>query len=365
MNQLKGKNNAHIINQPQIRSTQLETMPSLENNNILSENDEYCYELDKSTYSHVSNTNKSQQSNSNIIQMISELSDYNVNNNEDFDIPLKFTNQLTKNEKNKNNIKNNNIKDKKTNLNKKNNIDINNNLEDNNGLDNSSYNYEMNELNLNNNNEDIDNNIDNEWNVPKITFSEISKVSKANSFEVNEDIMDNDDFDSNNNINNINIIKENLDNKKHLSGKNNENNFEKMARHKKNKESKGLIDDNGKTLNLLNSQYSSVDFLKQTINNCLLKSGYKDVIDNSEKFMAKSSSLDLLNEYSNFNPENEKIKKNLIMQLVLFNNMKNEMEILKRENMDLVRKLNYFKKEQMNQEKKKEEIINENTKRLN
>ena len=228
MNQLKGKNNAHIINQPQIRSTQLETMPSLENNNILSENDEYCYELDKSTYSHVSNTNKSQQSNSNIIQMISELSDYNVNNNEDFDIPLKFTNQLTKNEKNKNNIKNNNIKDKKTNLNKKNNIDINNNLEDNNGLDNSSYNYEMNELNLNNNNEDIDNNIDNEWNVPKITFSEISKVSKANSFEVNEDIMDNDDFDSNNNINNINIIKENLDNKKHLSGKNNENNFEKV-----------------------------------------------------------------------------------------------------------------------------------------
>ena len=377
MNQLKGKNNAPITNQPQIRTTLLETMPSLENNNILSENDEYCYELDKSTYSHISNTNKSEHSNSNIIQMISQLSDYNINNNEDInnndycDLPLQYINHLPKNEK-KNNINSN--KTNLNNVNKNKNLNINNNnLEDNNRLTNSknsSYNYEANELNINNNN-DIDNNIDNEWNDPKITFSEISKVSKAISLEENEGIMDNDDFDTNNNINkidDINLMKENLDIKKNLKNKNNENIFENnninLARHKKNKTSKFLIDDNIK-LNFINSQYSSVDFLKQTINNCLLKSGYKDVIDNSEKFLAKSSSLDILNEYSNINPDNEKIKKNLIMQMVLFNNMKSEMEILKKENTELVRTLNFLKKEKLNFVNKNEEIVNENNKKIN
>lgn len=87
-----------------------------------------------------------------------------------------------------------------------------------------------------------------------------------------------------------------------------------------------------------------MDFLKQTINNCLIKSGYKDIIDNSQKILAKSSSLDFLNENSNIKPENEKIKKNLIMQMVLFTNMKNEMEMLKKDNDDLVNKVKAFKK---------------------
>ena len=90
MNQLNGKNNVRQINQPHIKSAQLETMPSLEKNNILSENDEYCYELDQSSYS-ISDTNKSKKSNnSNTIQMISELSDLSINNNE----PLKYINHL-------------------------------------------------------------------------------------------------------------------------------------------------------------------------------------------------------------------------------------------------------------------------------
>ena len=43
MNKLKDKKNTNPTNLPHIRSIQLETMPSLENNNILNENDEYCY----------------------------------------------------------------------------------------------------------------------------------------------------------------------------------------------------------------------------------------------------------------------------------------------------------------------------------
>ena len=70
--------------------------------------------------------------------------------------------------------------------------------------------------------------------------------------------------------------------------------------------------------------------------------------------MAKSSSLDYLNEYSNSKPDNEKIKKNLIMQMVLFTNMKNEMELLKKENDELNRKVNIYKNDQINYEKKRE-----------
>jgi hypothetical protein len=207
---------------------------------------------------------------------------------------------------------------------------------------------EMNEINLHNNKElNIDNDdLDNEWNVPKITFSEISKVSKAISSEGNEEgLVDNDDFyTNNNNTNNIKIIKENINTKKNTQKKH-ENNYinndlntiANNGRHMKNIESKFSMDENCKTINLLSSQISNMDYLKQTLNNCLLKSGYKEVIDNSQKFMTKSSSLDFLNEYSNIKPESENIKKNLIMQMVLFTNMKNEMEILKKENDNLAR----------------------------
>ena len=99
MNQLNGKNNVHITNLPHIRSGQLETMPSLENNNLLSENEEYCYELDQSTYSNISKTNKS-QSNSNAIQNISQLSDLNIeDNNQYYELPLKYVNHLPVNKK--------------------------------------------------------------------------------------------------------------------------------------------------------------------------------------------------------------------------------------------------------------------------
>ncbi len=381
MNQLNGKNNVRQIKKPHMKSTQLETMPSLGNNNILTENDEYCYELDQSTYSKISSSNKSKKSNnSNTIQMISELSDISINNNE----PLKYINHLPV-------IKHNEMKNKSININKCkinkdnkkkyldiNNLDDNNNISKSNNSQNSSYNYEMNESNINNSKEaNIDNdNIDNEWNVPKITFSEISKVSKAMSSDGNEVIADNDDFYTNNNninnINNINIIKENLNIKKNSHKKQHENNFinkdlntaTNHHGHIKNIESKISMEENCKTINLLSSQFSNIDFLKQTLNNCLLKSGYKDVIDNSQKFLTKSSSLDFLNEYSNVKPENEKIKKNLIMQMVLFTNMKNEMEMLKKENDNLTRILNVFKIEQIKNEKIKEKFVNENNKLL-
>ena len=370
MNQLKGKNNTNQTNLPYSRSNQLETKHSLENYNILSENDEYCFELEQSTYSNnsIKNSNNSKQnSNSHTIQMISELSDLNINNEENYQLPLKYINHLQVNENNKEINKEENIKNYKMNLEKKNKIfDIENNIDNNNSLNNSknySYNYEINNNNENNNN------LDNEWNIPKITFSEISQVSKVISSEGNEGIIEKDD--SNNNINSINMIKENLKIKKRLNKNQRENildndkNNRNYPLHKKNLDSKLSTEDACKTINLLSSQYSNMDVLKQTINNCLLKSGYRDIIENSQKFVTKSSSFDYLNENSNTKPENEKIKKNLIMQMVLFNNMKNEMEILKKENEGMANRIELLKKEQINYEKKKEEIMTENNKRMN
>ena len=374
MNHLKQKNND---NQPYLKMIQLETMPSLENNNILSEKEEYCYELGQSSCSKISSSNKSQQSiNNNTIQIISELSDFSTNNNNQyFETPLKYINHCpvneidNKNESNKKNITKNRYK---TNIeNNKNKYEIINSNENiNKEFNNSSYNYELNEPNENNNYKEItnNNNIDNEWNEPKITFSEISKVSKALSSEGNEGIMDNEDFYSNNNLYNMNSIKENLIIKRNIqkkkSKKDQENNNPIIPRHKKNIESKLSTEDNCRTINLLSSQTSNMDFLKQTINNCLLKSGYKDVIDNSQKLLNKSSSIDFLNEKSNSKQENEKIKKNLIMQMVLFTNMKNEMEMLKKENDYLTKKVKFLN-EQINNEKKIELIARENNKRIN
>ena len=372
MNKLKDKKNTNPTNLPHIRSIQLETMPSLENNNILNENDEYCYELDQSIYSNISNKNSSnsqQSNNSNTIQMISELSDLDMNNNQHLELPLKYINHLPVKEKNNEMYKERNTNNYKINLEKKKkNLEINNIIENNNSFNNSknySYNYEINELNINNNNENNDN-LDNEWNIPKITFSEISQVSKAVSSEGNECILENEELVNNNNLNSINMIKENLKIKKKLNKNQKENNPDiNYFFHKKNIDNKITSDDPCKTINLLSSQFSNMDFLKQTINNCLLKSGYRDIVDNSQKFLTKSSSLDFLNDNSNVKPENEKIKKNLIMQMVLFTNMKNEMEILKKENEEMTRKIGILKKEQINNEKKREEIANENNKKLN
>ena len=374
MNQFRVKNKTLQNNQAQIKSLQFQTMPNDENNNIFSENDEYCYELDQSTYSNISNSNKSRpMNNSNTIQMISELSE---NQNE---LPLEYINHIQVNKSN--NSKNNEIKndqdDQKDEIYYSNNTSENNNYHNNvtlNNLNTFSDNNESNDINMNSNNGNNDNeiidneNLDNEWNIPKITFSEISKVSRAISSEANE--CDNDYFNANiNNINNINIIQENLNIKKNLKKyrekeSENDNIFESNNNynnllHKKNIESKFSTEDNGKTINLLSSQYSNMDFLKQTINNCLLKSGYKDIIDNSQKILTKSSSLDFLNENSNIKPENEKIKKNLIMQMVLFTNMKNEMEMLKKDNDDLVNKVKTFKKEKINNDQFKSDMLNE------
>lgn len=376
MNQLRVKNKTLQNNQAQTKSLQFQAMPNEENNNIFSENDEYCYELDQSTYSNISNSNKSRPlNNSNTIQMISELSE---NQNE---LPLEYINhiQVNKSNSSKRNIIKKDQDDQKEEeeIYDSNNTTKNNNYHNNvtlNNLNTFSDNNESNDINMNSNNENNDNeiidneNLDNEWNIPKITFSEISKVSKAMSSEANE--CDNDYSNSNiNNINNMNIIQENLNIKKNLkkyrereSENDNilesNNNYHNLL-HKKNIESKFSTEDNGKTINLLSSQYSNMDFLKQTINNCLIKSGYKDIIDNSQKILAKSSSLDFLNENSNIKPENEKIKKNLIMQMVLFTNMKNEMEMLKKDNDDLVNKVKAFKKEKINNDQFKSDMLNE------
>jgi hypothetical protein len=214
MNQLRVKNQTLQNNQAQIKTLQFQTIPNEENNNIFSENDEYCYELDQSTYSNISNSNKSRpMNNSNTIQMISELSE---NQNE---LPLEYINHI---QVNKNNSSKKEQDEQKEEIYDSNNTTENNNYHNNvtlNNLNTFSENNESNNINMDSNNENneneiIDNeNLDNEWNIPKITFSEISKVSKAMSSEANE--CDNDYFNSNiNNINNMNIIQENLNIKK-------------------------------------------------------------------------------------------------------------------------------------------------------
>ena len=80
------------------------------------------------------------------------------------------------------------------------------------------------------------------------------------------------------------MIKENLKIKKRLNKNQRENildndkNNRNYPLHKKNIDSKLSTEDACKTINLLSSQYSNMDVLKQTINNCLLKSGYRDII---------------------------------------------------------------------------------------
>ena len=162
MNLLK-RTNVHQNNQEQKKSIHLHNIPSVERNNTLNENDEFCYELDQSTYSNISNSNKSQQNNNSTIQMISELSDLNNNDNYQKE-PLKYINHLQVNN-NYIDIKNRNKKKKIKNKN----FDLNIKTKDNenyykeyitlnnlNDSSSSSKNYDINEIDIKNNDDNID-----------------------------------------------------------------------------------------------------------------------------------------------------------------------------------------------------------------
>ena len=172
----------------------------------------------------------------------------------------------------------------------------------------------------------------------KFSFDEISIVSKVNSSigkdNMNLKIEDNDSIkvsqnikDKKNNLNNFQIIINKL-NKEKLELEEN--------LHKEYLENKEL-----KNLN---------EILKQTIENYIIKSGLKDIISNTSKKLDKTP-INFLSEFTRYKIENEKIKKNLLLQQILSNEIKTEIENLKKENKSLAeinKKLQFDKTEQVN-----------------
>ena len=182
-----------------------------------------------------------------------------------------------------------------------------------------------------NNNADIDN----ENITQKFSFDDISIVSKINSIEGNE---------------NINIIEEDDDFLKVCQNDNKENknyiNKYKIIINKLNKEKVELSENLNKICLTNNELKNYNEILKQTIENYIIKSDVKDIIYETSKILNKSP-VNLLTEFTKYKIENKKIKKNLLLQQILTNEMKNEIENLRKENENLVKnnqKLNSEKK---------------------
>jgi len=104
-------------------------------------------------------------------------------------------------------------------------------------------------------------------------------------------------------------------------------------------------------------QNNYIEILKQTINNCLLKNGNinKSDLDNASKQLNKSP-IDILIEYTSLKSKNETIKKQLVMQQILYNDMKNEIMNLKNENNILKNSSEKINKENKSLKRIKEEI---------
>ena len=104
-------------------------------------------------------------------------------------------------------------------------------------------------------------------------------------------------------------------------------------------------------------QNNYIEILKQTINNCLLKNGNITMnnLDNASKQLNKNP-IDILTEYTGLKSQNETIKKQLVMQQILYKDMKNEIINLKNENNILKNTSEKINKENKALKKIKEEI---------
>ena len=130
------------------------------------------------------------------------------------------------------------------------------------------------------------------------------------------DYQKNTKITKNNNYNPINIA-------------NNENLVTKLISEKK------LLEENLRNEHLINQEQKNyIEVLKQTINNSLIKSGGKNTIESSANEVKKTPK-DFLIEYNNLKCENEKMKKQMIMQGILYEDIKNELDKLKEENINL------------------------------
>ena len=204
--------------------------------------------------------------------------------------------------------------------------------------------------------------LDNEWNESKINFDNISMVSKVNSNDNNNEqsnLIDNnilfkyENFDFNNEINKENNKEENgVEQLKDKSQKNkiNDNNLkssfisnscENYFEEKKEKEEKtdeidnlkrekALLEEKLKKEQSINKEKSyHIEILKKALNDSVL---------NNAKGNKNPLNLGIVMEYSKTKLENEKLKKNIIMQQILCDDMKKEIETLKKERENLKEK---------------------------
>ena len=206
--------------------------------------------------------------------------------------------------------------------------------------------------------------LDNEWNESKINFDNISFVSKVNSNDNNNEqmnLIDNnllfksDNLDFNNDINKENNKEENEIEKfvkNYSENKNNDKNNKSsfisnscensLFEDKKEKEEEKSIDDiikikkekvlleeNLKKEQNLNKEKSyHIEILKKALNDSLF----------NNKENKNPLNLGIVLEYSKSKLENEKLKKNIIMQQILCDDMKKEIEKIKKEKDKLIEK---------------------------
>ena len=248
-----------------------------------------------------------------------------INNNKEYMIVPKLKNKdLTKRNQNSNIINNKLLLDI--------NSDDNNDSKNLNILNNNYKTFEH------SNNRELNRDIINT--SQKLSFDEISIVSKINALDERED--------------NINIIEDDdsflkvgdVENKKNI-------NKYKLIIYKLSKEKIELEENISKAILTNNELKNYIEILKQTIENFIIKSGYKDIFDSISKDMNRNP-ISLLNEFTKYKLDNEKMKKNLLMQQIISTEMKEEIKNIKKENENLIKMNKKFKTE-------KEKFIINNT----
>ena len=227
---------------------------------------------------------------------------------------------------------------------------------------------ENDKINEDNNIKKINNNeLDNEWNESKINFDNISVVSKVNSNDNNNEqsnIMDNnllfkcDNSEINNDINKERNkeegIIEKIENKNENNDRKNKSSFisnscensyfedklenELKSNNKMNKlktEKEHLEEKLKKEQNINKEKTYHIEILKKALNDSILNS-------NNKKGNKNLLNLGIVLEYSKSKLENEKLKKNIIIQQILCDDMKKELESLKKEKDKLIEKKNTY-----------------------
>ena len=272
---------------------------------------------------------------------------------------------------NKNNLENDNIlntididKNSNQDKNKIKNVNSSKNMIDfiikNNEKENQNYNI---------NNEKINNiELDNEWNESEINFCDVSMVSKINSCENNNEqsnIIDNNilfksenlDFkndainkennkeeDKNEIIKETNIIRQNIKSSFISNSSNNSLSNESNKNKLKNKDDINILKKENTKLeeklkreqNINKDKSYYIEILKKALNDNFLN-------NNKTNNNKNSLNIGMVLEYSKCKLENENLKKNIIMQKILCDDIKNEYQTLKKEKDKLLEKLNTYK----------------------